>query len=116
MSTSISPMTALVTGASSGIGLEFSRQLAAMGHNIVLVSNQAEALESTREELVKTYPRQRFLSVFLDLTAPNAMNTVRARDLKSVFLSIMQGSSLFVLSLTPHPTPSTFTLISICVP
>ena len=72
MSTSISPMTALVTGASSGIGLEFSRQLAAMGHNIVLVSNQAEALESTREELVKTYPRQRFLSVFLDLTAPNA--------------------------------------------
>ena len=47
MSTSLTPMTALVTGASSGIGLEFSRQLAAMGHNIVLVSNQAEALERT---------------------------------------------------------------------
>ncbi|MBQ1185353.1 MAG: SDR family NAD(P)-dependent oxidoreductase, partial [Muribaculaceae bacterium] len=33
-------MRAVVTGASSGIGLEFCRRLAEMGHNLVMVSNQ----------------------------------------------------------------------------
>lgn len=108
MSTSISPMTALVTGASSGIGLEFSRQLAAMGHNIVLVSNQAEALESTREELVKTYPRQRFLSVFLDLTAPNAADILYEYcESEGLEISILvNNAGIFsfrtVLDTSPH--------------
>ena len=37
--------TALVTGASSGIGLEFAKQLAALEINVVLVSNEPEKLE-----------------------------------------------------------------------
>lgn len=43
--------TAIVTGASSGIGVELARQLAARGHGITLVARRAEALESLAVEL-----------------------------------------------------------------
>lgn len=58
---------ALVTGASSGIGLEFSRALASMGMNVVLVSNQDRQLEDVLAELSDAYPSQKFYKVFKNL-------------------------------------------------
>ena len=42
---------ALVTGGSSGMGLEYARQLAEIGCNLVLVSNQEAELQRVAEEL-----------------------------------------------------------------
>lgn len=42
---------ALVTGGSSGMGLEYARQLADLGCNLLLVSNQKEELEKVAETL-----------------------------------------------------------------
>ena len=43
--------TALITGGSSGIGLEYARQLAGRGYDVALVSNRSAELEDAAEEL-----------------------------------------------------------------
>jgi short-subunit dehydrogenase len=47
--------TALVTGASSGIGREFAVQLAARGHDLVIVARDVERLERTAVQLRSDY-------------------------------------------------------------
>ena len=47
-------MIALVTGGSSGMGLEFSRQLAARGYSLVLVGNRKQELADAAQELGAT--------------------------------------------------------------
>ena len=43
----------LITGASSGIGLESARQLAALGHRLTLVCRDRERCASTRQQLIE---------------------------------------------------------------
>lgn len=67
----LSGRLAVVTGASSGIGLCFCRELASRGCSLVMVSNQRKELEEcasviAREHNVSACP------FFLDLTAPDA--------------------------------------------
>src|SRR5829696_525154 len=49
------PATALITGATAGIGAEFARQLAEQGHNVVLVARDKERLQAAAEDLEKRY-------------------------------------------------------------
>src|SRR6267378_8227724 len=58
---------ALVTGASSGIGREFARQLAASGLNVVLVARRESLLDEVGQGLAKDFNVQ-YRTVVADLS------------------------------------------------
>lgn len=61
---------ALITGASSGIGREFARQIAASGINTVLVARRQALLEEAGREFAREYGVQ-YLTVVADLSEPD---------------------------------------------
>ena len=68
---------ALVTGASSGIGREFARQIAASGINVVLASRRAAALEAVGLELASQYGIA-FRVVEVDLSTAGSVELLSA--------------------------------------
>lgn len=73
---------AIVTGASSGIGVEFSRQLAAKGINVVLVARRKQLLEAFSDELIEKYAIQtKVVEVDLSLDGFQSMLLDATNDL-----------------------------------
>jgi short-subunit dehydrogenase len=60
-------MLTLITGASSGLGAEMARQLAARGHDLVLAARRLERMEALREEILAAHPRRRIEVAALDV-------------------------------------------------
>ncbi|GAA4278467.1 SDR family NAD(P)-dependent oxidoreductase [Aquimarina mytili] len=67
--------TALITGASSGIGLELARVHASKGDNLVLVARNQTKLEAIKLEIEKKYEID-VLIIVKDLSTPNATQSV----------------------------------------
>lgn len=63
--------TALITGASSGIGRELARVHAAAGGHLILVARRVKRLEDLKEELERDY-RIRVMVIAKDLSRPES--------------------------------------------
>jgi short-subunit dehydrogenase len=71
--------TALITGASGGIGEEFAHQLAARGVNLVLVARREDKLTELRRTLLARHPQLVIDVIAADLSVPGAAADVVTR-------------------------------------
>ena len=73
---------ALVTGASSGIGKELSRQLAANGLNVVIAARRIDLLKELGDGLEREFSVQ-FRTVQVDLSEEGSIDKIKdgTRDL-----------------------------------
>jgi short-subunit dehydrogenase len=63
--------TALITGASSGLGAEFARQLAPVADTLVLVARRADNLDALKADLEARHPAVRVHVYVMDITREN---------------------------------------------
>ncbi len=82
--------TALITGASSGLGAEFARQLAPVAQSLVLVARRHDRLEALREEFAASYPHLAVFIYVADLSEEVARTAfarwLREQDIRVDFL------------------------------
>lgn len=74
----INKRTALITGASSGLGADFARDLAGRGANLVLVARRAELLEKLKNEITRQH-QVAVTTIAMDLVAPDAPQHLHAQ-------------------------------------
>src|SRR5215475_2359842 len=70
--------TALITGATAGIGAAFVRQLAALGHDLVLVARDEARLNAVADEMNAKHGVQA-TTLVADLSTPEGCSQVEQR-------------------------------------
>lgn len=79
------PNTALITGASSGIGTEFARYHAAKGGDLVIVARRADPLNALKSELESAHG-VKVTVIAMDVGSPEQArklyDTIKAQDLQ----------------------------------
>lgn len=85
--------TAVVTGATSGIGLAFARLLAREGYDLVLVARNAEKLGEIEKDLARAFP-VRVTVIAADLTRTEAARSVHeALGAKGIAVDVLVNNA-----------------------
>lgn len=84
---------ALITGASSGLGLEFADLLAAQKVNLVLAARRQESMEKLAADLRRKYGVDVLVEA-IDLAAPDAASRLKSSlDARSVMIDILLNNA-----------------------
>ncbi len=74
----------LITGASSGLGAEMARQLAASGHHLALTARRVDRLEELRDEIVAAHPDVQVVVHALDVNDHDRVFAVFKQAIKDL--------------------------------
>lgn len=85
---SLSRQTALITGASAGIGLACAVALAKEGCNLILVARREEKLDQLKKELRKSFPKIRVDVFPIDVCSPQAVTELKTYNALDVDIFI----------------------------
>lgn len=87
---------ALITGASSGIGLEFAKILAKERYDLVLVARRKNLLEDLAKDLKKNHPKISVEILALDLSKPQAVKEIQKfLQRKKIYLNVLINNAGF---------------------
>src|SRR4051812_35629024 len=90
---SFAGMRALITGASSGLGLEFADLLAAQKVNLVLAARRIEPMEKLASDLRRKYGVDVLVEA-IDLASPGAPGRLKnSLDARSVAIDILVNNA-----------------------
>ena len=106
-------MRALITGGSSGMGLEYARQLAAKGYDLLLVSNQQEELCKAVEELSQAFNvnvMSRFQNLATETAAEELFSFCQAKNLQ-IDILINNAGMFFFEELTTDNADKALTMM-----
>lgn len=88
------PGTVLVTGASSGMGAEYARQLAAQGFNLMLVDRRQDGMESLATEMEAAHGIA-VESIVADLSVSSDIERVAAKAAQLEKLDVLVSNAGF---------------------
>lgn len=94
--------TVMVTGASSGFGLETARRFAQAGHRVVAAARRKERLESLKQDLDEQFGKDTVFVMPLDVTSEEQIDTMM-KQLPEAFseIDILVNNAGLALGLEP---------------
>lgn len=107
--------TALITGATSGIGESFSRLLADQGFHLILIARDISRLDERRRDLTQKHPELLIETMKADLTVDSDIRSVESRVAQGIDVLINNAGFGINKSFTKSSTDSERELLKVLV-